>query len=166
VSRLVRVATIGDAGAISEVAAAAWRDTYAGQLRPETIERFVATAYAPDEIVRRIERDTFLVADVDDTVRAFADAVPRDDHVALGAIYAEPSWRGHGLGSLLLDEVRRRLPGLPIAADVLIGNRLGETFYERHGFVSREAIEGDLFGEPVRERRWWLEPAPDRPASR
>ncbi|HET7029631.1 MAG TPA: GNAT family N-acetyltransferase [Candidatus Limnocylindrales bacterium] len=162
----VRVATIGDATVIGEVAAAAWRDTYTGLLRPATIEQFIAAAYSVETIVRRIERDTFIVADVDDSVRAFADAVEREGHVALAAIYAEPSWRGHGLGLALLDELRRRFPGQAIAADVLVGNRLGEAFYERRGFVARETLEADLFGEPVRERRWWLgEPSPTRAPS-
>jgi GNAT superfamily N-acetyltransferase len=156
VNRFVRLATVGDASAIEEVAAAAWKDTYALLLRPETIDRFLANAYSRATIVRRIERDTFLVADVDDTVRAFADAVGRDAHVALAAIYAAPSWRGHGLGRLLLEDVRRRHPDQPIVADVLEGNRLGEAFYERSGFVPRERIETELFGEAVVERRWWL----------
>jgi GNAT superfamily N-acetyltransferase len=161
VSRVVRLATIGDASAIGEVAAAAWRDTYTGLLRPATIEQFIATAYAVESIVRRIERDTFLVAELDGTIRAFADAVSEPTHVVLAAIYAAPSWRGHGLGVALLDEVRRRLPEAPISADVLVGNRLGEAFYERHGFVAHEDVRADLFGEPVRERRFWLgEPAP------
>jgi GNAT superfamily N-acetyltransferase len=161
VSRLVRLATVGDATAIGEIAAAAWRDTYTGLLRPATVEQFIATAYALDSVVRRIDRDMFLVAELDDEIRAFADAVQGPAHVDLAAIYAAPSWRGHGLGGDLLDEVRRRIPGLPIAADVLVGNRLGEAFYERHGFVPREDLETELFGEPVRERRWWLgEPPP------
>jgi GNAT superfamily N-acetyltransferase len=156
VNRYVRLATIGEASTIAEVAAAAWKDTYVGLLRPETIDRFVGTAYSAEAIARRIERDTFLVADVDDTVRAFADAVSEQGHVTLAAIYAAPSWRGHGLGRLLLDEIRRRHPDRPIVADVLEGNRVGEAFYERSGFVARERIETELFGEPVVERRWWL----------
>jgi GNAT superfamily N-acetyltransferase len=161
VSRLVRVATVGDAATIGEIAVAAWRDTYTGLLRPATIDQFVASAYALEAVVRRIERDTFLVAEIDDGLRAFADAVERPDRVVLAALYAEPSWRGHGLGRLLLDEIRRRTPELPVAADVLVGNRLGEAFYERRGFVARERLEADLFGEPVVERRWWLgEPPP------
>jgi GNAT superfamily N-acetyltransferase len=156
VSRLVRLATIGDATAIGEVAAAAWRDTYTGLLRATTVERFIASAYAVEAIVRRIERDTFLVAELDDTIRAFADAVPSPTHVVLAAIYAEPSWRHHGLGLALLEELRRRFPDVPISADVLVGNRLGEAFYERRGFVPREDLETELFGEPIRERRWWL----------
>ena len=54
-----------------------------------------------------------------------------------------------------------RFPSEPIAAEVLVGNRKGEVFYERRGFVPRERIDTELFGESVAERRWWL--APRRP---
>ncbi|HET7472583.1 MAG TPA: GNAT family N-acetyltransferase [Candidatus Limnocylindrales bacterium] len=163
-NRVVRVATLGDVTAIGEVAAAAWRDSYTGLLRPETIDRFIGAAYSEASIVRRIERNTFLVADVDDTLRAFADAIRGADRVTLAAIYAEPSWRGHGLGGSLLAEIQRRFPNVPIAADVVIGNRIGEAFYERRGFVAGEALTEELFGETVRERRWWLGTPPAEPS--
>ena len=50
-------------------------------------------------------------------------------------------------------------PDLPIAADVLIGNRKGEAFYEARGFESRETVEEQLGAELVSERRWWRSPA-------
>jgi GNAT superfamily N-acetyltransferase len=152
----VRAAGAADATSIQLVATAAWRDTYAGLLRPETIEAFIAAAYSRESLGRRIAQDTVLVADVDGTVRAFADAIPGEDAVVLGAIYAEPGWRGQGLGSALLEELRRSFAGVPIRADVLVGNRLGERFYEHRGFVPHDDLEAELFGEPVRERRWWL----------
>jgi hypothetical protein len=40
-----------------------------------------------------------------------------------------------------------------VAADVLSGNRKGEVFYERRGFIPREVLEDELYGEPVIERR-------------
>ena len=75
----------------------------------------------------------------------------------LAALYALPASLGRGAGTKLLTELRARFPDLPIVADVLVGNRTGEAFYERRGFVPREAIEEDLFGEHAVERRWWLD---------
>jgi GNAT superfamily N-acetyltransferase len=161
----VRDASAEDAPDVQRVAAAAWRDTYRGLLAAETIESFIGLAYGAETILRRIEHDTFLVAVIDGSVRAFADAVERERHLALAAIYDEPEWRSLGLGSGLLAELRRRFPGAPIAADVLIGNRLGEAFYDRRGFVPREMLEAELFGEAVRERRWWLGAPPEAPSS-
>jgi GNAT superfamily N-acetyltransferase len=147
---------VADAPGIQSVAAAAWRATYAGLLAPATIESFITNAYASETLRSRIEADTFLVADADGEIRAYADAGPREGHLVLWAIYADPDWRTQGLGTLLLRELRQRFPALAIAADVVVGNRRGEVFYERRGFVPRETMESDLFGEAVRERRWWL----------
>ena len=152
----VRAATPDDAAAIQAVAAAAWRDTYAGLLRPETIETFIERAYSSERIVRRIEADTFLLAVEDDSVVAFADALSQGDDVGLMAIYARPESRGRGVGTALLTELQAQFPGRAVVAEVLLGNRKGEAFYERRGFEVGETIEEDLFGERVVERRWRL----------
>ena len=154
----LRDATPPDVETVRRVAAAAWRDTYAGLLKPSTIESFVDAAYSLSALERRIEADTFLIAELDGRLASFADATLDGDRVNLAAIYADPALRGRGTGSLLLAVLRSRFPRLPIVADVLVGNRKGEIFYERRGFQPRERLEGELFGERVVERRWWLDP--------
>ncbi|HLO34994.1 MAG TPA: GNAT family N-acetyltransferase [Candidatus Deferrimicrobium sp.] len=153
----VRDARSADIAAIRLVAEAAWRDTYAGLLTAPTIETFIEVAYSSERLQRRIERHTFLVAVEDDAILAFADAVEEADRLNLAAIYALPQQRGHGAGTLLLNELRARFAGLAVTADVLVGNRKGEVFYEHRGFVARETIAADLFGEPANERRWRLD---------
>jgi GNAT superfamily N-acetyltransferase len=157
----VRDAVKGDADAIRHVATEAWRDTYAGLLLPDTIESFLDAAYSIGSVERRIADDTVLVAELDGVVVSFADATPDEGRMNLAAIYAAPGFRGRGTGTALLNIVRSRSPQLPISADVLDGNRKGEVFYERRGFVPRERLEGALFGERIVERRWWLEPPSD-----
>ena len=157
----VRAATTDDGPAIREVAALAWRDAYAGQLRPETIEAFVDRAYSVERLHRRIGSDLFLVAeDPDGRIVAFANARPEEDRFDLLAIYALPESRGQGAGTALLAAVREAAGDRPVAADVLRGNRKGETFYEARGFVPRETLEVQLFEETVTLRRWWLAPTP------
>jgi GNAT superfamily N-acetyltransferase len=153
----VRDATAADAPAIRSVADAAWHDTYRGLLATATIDAFVAAAYSIERLEQRIARHVVLVAEDGGTVVAFADGVAQPDRLTLGAIYARPDRRRQGAGRALLDELRRRFPDLPVAADVLAGNRAGEAFYERVGFAPRETIETELFGEAVIERRWWLD---------
>jgi GNAT superfamily N-acetyltransferase len=156
---VVRDASPTDVETVRGVAAAAWRDTYAGLLRDETIEAFLERAYAVERVERRIGSDTFLLAvAADGSGVAFADAREAEDQLHLLAIYALPAWRGRGAGSALLAELRRRFPALPIAAEVLRGNLKGEAFYAARGFEPREDVEAELFGEPVVERRWWLDP--------
>jgi GNAT superfamily N-acetyltransferase len=167
----VRPATLADAEAIRAVAASAWRDTYAGLLQSATIEGFIERAYSLDHVERRINQHDVLVVGAqrvadggaesptigrDEHVVAFADAVAGPHRLDLVAIYALPEVRGRGAGSLLLHALQSRYPSLPIAADVLAGNRKGEVFYERRGFTPGEVLEADLLGEQIVERRWWL----------
>jgi GNAT superfamily N-acetyltransferase len=152
----VRDAVAGDAPAVRAVASAAWRDTYAGLLADATIESFIASAYSVERLERRIAGHTFLVVEEGGAIVAFADAIRQAEHVTLAAIYAHPARRGRGAGSALLSALRKRFPELPVAADVVEGNRKGEVFYERRGFAPRERLEEELYGEPVVEVRWWL----------
>ncbi|MET1231759.1 MAG: GNAT family N-acetyltransferase [Candidatus Limnocylindrales bacterium] len=154
----VRAARRSDVEAIRAVAWSAWRDTYDGLLRAATIEAFIEHAYSVESVERRI-MGIFLVVGDDHHVIAFANAVQDADRLNLAAIYALPERRGRGAGTMLLAGLRSQFPRLPIAADVLVGNRKGEVFYERRGFTPRETIEAVLFGERLVERRWWL-PSP------
>lgn len=153
----VRDAVLDDVDAVQGIAVAAWRDTYAGLLLPETIEAFLDAAYSVASLERRIAADTFLVAEIDGRMVSFADATADRDHINLIAIYALPAFRGRGTGTALLNVLRSRSQDLPLSADVLEGNRKGELFYERRAFAPRERLEAELFGERVVERRWWLE---------
>ena len=153
----VRDATPSDAGAVRDIAAVAWRATYAGQLDPETIERFIAAAYTPERVALRIERHVVLVAGaLDGPIEAFVELAEHPDHVQLVAFYAHPDARGRGLGSALLARVRELHPGADLAAYVLIGNELGEPFSAARGFEPGEVLDAEVAGAPIRERRWWL----------
>ena len=150
----VRRATESDAEAIKAVAVAALRDTYADLLASATIEAFLAGPYELGNVRRRIANDDLQVATDGDRIVAYADAIPEPERVILAAIYALPDQRGQGAGTALLEAIVDRHPGLKIEAEVLLGNRKGEIFYERRGFVPVEALDADLFGERVVERRW------------
>lgn len=153
----VRVATATDADAVQAIATAAWRATYAGLLSGETIERFIAMAYPPERVLLRIERHVVLVAaSPDGPVEAFVELAEREDHVQLVAFYAHPRARGRGLGSALLARVRELHPHADLAADVLVGNALGEPFYAARGFKPGELLVEEVAGDEIRERRWWL----------
>jgi GNAT superfamily N-acetyltransferase len=151
----VRRATLEDVPAVVSLAAAAWRDTYAGLLRPKTIERFIDRAYSPGRVGSRITEDHFYIAEDHTGIVAFADAVEREDRLDMMAIYALPDRRYQGAGTALLEKLSNLFPGRDVSADVVDGNRKGEVFYERRGFAPREEMETTLFGEPVVERRWW-----------
>jgi GNAT superfamily N-acetyltransferase len=158
---VVRDAKPEDADGIREVARAAWRATYACLMPAEAIERFLAAAYTPERVALRIERHEVLVAigaesTGSEGVLAFAECVVEPDHVQLAALYVRPDLRGVGLGSALLERVVDRLDGRDLAADVLVGNELGEPFYVARGFEPGDVLVEEIAGEPIRERRWWL----------
>jgi len=160
-SVLVRRAAPADLDAVRAIAAAAWRTTYVGLIEPDAIERFLARAYAPERLEVRLERNVILVAllpgrDPAGPPDAFAETVDHKDHVQLVAIYTWPTARNRGLGTALLDALLARIPGRDLAADVLVGNVLGEPFYVARGFEPGEELVEEIAGEPVRERRWWL----------
>jgi len=61
----------------------------------------------------------------------------------LHRIYVEPALKRQGIGSALLRELHRRLP--PRSSYVLMvvaANRAAVSFYERHGFVEAERVDG------------------------
>ena len=151
----VRRATPSHAAAIRDIAHAAWLDTYRDLLHDDTIEWFVERAYSEERVALRIERHETWVAELGGEVAAFAETAVEPDRITLVAIYASPGMRGRGLGSGLLDAITGAHPGMPIVADVLAGNRKGETFYEARGFEPRETLEEQLGSELVTERRWW-----------
>jgi GNAT superfamily N-acetyltransferase len=154
----VRPAAPGDVEPIRAIAMAAWRATYVGLISDETVERFLATAYAPERVAVRLERHEVLVAAFGAVAApsAFAETVDHGDHVQLVAIYALPDVRRRGLGSALLDAILERNPGVAVAADVLVGNGLGEPFYVARGFEPGDLLVEEIAGEPIQERRWWL----------
>lgn len=151
----VHRATPSHVPVMRDIAQAAWRETYRGLLRPETIDWFIERAYSEERVALRIERHETWVAELDGEVAAFAETAIELDRVTLVAIYADPAQVGLGLGSALLDAIVTAHPDLPIAADVLAGNQLGESFYASRGFVPREDLEEQLGAELVSERRWW-----------
>ena len=72
-----------------------------------------------------------------------------------------PDARGRGLGSALLGRVRELHPVADLAADVLVGNELGEPFYAARGFEPGDLLLDEVAGQPIRERRWWLRAGAD-----
>ena len=148
-------ATPSHVPSIRDIAVAAWRDTYRDLLRPETIDWFIERAYSEERVALRIERHETWVAGINGEVAAFAETAIEPDRVTLVAIYADPAQVGLGLGSALLDAIATAHPDLPITADVLSGNQLGESFYGSRGFEPREQLEEQLGAELVSERRWW-----------
>ena len=157
---VVRRAIPADAAAIREVAQAAWRATYTELIGADAVERFIAQAYTPERVARRIDSHETFVAGAaggdPSGVDAFVESFVEDDHAHIAAFYTRPGARGQGLGTALLARVVEAHHGLDISADVLVGNDLGEPFYVARGFEPGELLDEEIGGETIHERRWWL----------
>lgn len=78
----------------------------------------------------------------------------------LDHLYLRPDVRRRGIGTLLLDEVRRHSPeGLSL--HVFQQNTQARAFYERHGFVVVDTNDGsrNMEGLPDMTLRWTPSPA-------
>jgi len=67
--------------------------------------------------------------------RIFAALRYAPDDAFLHSIVRDPAAKGRGLGRLVLDEARRRLPDRALSLNVVSSNRVALDLYKRHGFA-------------------------------
>ena len=156
----VRPATRDDLVSVRRVADAAYWDSYAGLLKPETVGRFLETSYSPAALRRRLLAGGLHVAEWEDQIVGFVDAENSEATTIVGDVTTEPRFRRHGVGRALVEVVRIAEPERPVRADVVLGNIDGERFLEALGFVPGEVMATTLHEEEIVERRWWLSSEP------
>jgi GNAT superfamily N-acetyltransferase len=145
----VRLARPGDEGAICDVCRAGFAVSSHGLLSPAAIERQVELYYNParvrEEITAAGDTPTWqgyvvAVSELDEVLGAAGGGVT--DH-AVGNVYVlylNPSLRGRGIGTALLDFVTEQQKGEGATeqwVSVTEGNDLGIPFYVARGFVLR-----------------------------
>ena len=154
---IVRKAYRADLLGIGRIAEAAHWASYEGLLRPDTIGQLILRDFSPSALGRRLLRGSVFVATASGEIVGFADGEIDPDVVYVSAIAADPTMRRQGIGTALLAAIRGLSRGVPVSADVFLGNLEGEQFYEFNGFVPGEIQHGTVFSEDVVERRWWRE---------
>lgn len=124
-------------------------DTYRTLCDPAVIHSIVEQSYAPAAISECIERCTaardahFLVAEDDDTVVGFLHYDCEGPRPELHRLYVEPGRKRKGIGSLLVEELHRRLePQASYVLMVVADNRPAVAFYSRHGFQEEAQVDG------------------------
>jgi ribosomal protein S18 acetylase RimI-like enzyme len=155
----VRRARKADLGAIAHVAGVVWRTSYADLLDSDTIEHWLKTAYSEASLEQRLQDHPIFVVQVDGLIASFADVYVQENTIVIGALCTHPEYRRLGVASTLLDKARSLAPSLPLTADLLLGNKVAERFVEHLGFRPGETLEVHLYGKPIMERRWWIEPS-------
>lgn len=133
VSVTVRPATVDDCGAILGIAERSFQASYS--LSPEQIAVILEEEFAGDVLAARIEDDESLVVVAEDggTVLGFADAGLETG--TLRWLHVDPSGRGGGLGTSLVERVVEELADCdePLTAHVLDDAAEGGSFLERFG---------------------------------
>ncbi|GGL85939.1 N-acetyltransferase [Deinococcus aerolatus] len=164
----IRPATPADAPAIARIHVASWRETYAGLMPDDFLDRMTGEDMRERRevswgrtIIRRLE--TVLVAELDGTVVAFASAGPARDHPGFEAelmtLYALKSVQGRGLGRALFGEVVQtlRADGMQNLALWVLDTNPTRAWYLRQG--GREA--GEKLDGALREVRVVWDRLPD-----
>ncbi|WP_291431893.1 GNAT family N-acetyltransferase [Deinococcus sp.] len=153
---LIRAATPADAPAIAAIHVQSWRETYAGLMPGEFLDRMTGA----DMQARRAQfwtqnitagQDVVRVAEADGTVIAFASAGEARDHPGfdseLFTLYALRAAQGHGTGQALLRAVMgalRERGARSMALWVLDVNPTRSWYARQGGLECGEKRDGDL----------------------
>jgi GNAT superfamily N-acetyltransferase len=141
----VRPARLDDVPGICRVCAEGWRDTYAGLLDDDVIERTIADFYNEERVLREVESpegwDGWLVAELGGRVVAAGGGGVTEPAVGeVFVLYVDPCRRGGGIGTRLLEAIteQQRAQGAREQwVSVQPGNEKGFPFYRARGFVPR-----------------------------
>ncbi|BAL86238.1 putative GCN5-related N-acetyltransferase [Actinoplanes missouriensis 431] len=156
----VRAAHATDVAAIHDICTKAFHATYQGVLPAGYIGRMLAEFYPPDRIAGRIAPDSpgwlgyQVVEEGGRVLGVAAGGLTAASAAELFMMYLEPSERGRGLGTLLLNRVTeqvRELGATELWVAAVVGNDLGVPFYEARGFTiqSKRRAYGSTDAEDV-----------------
>lgn len=153
---VIRPAIPADAPAIARIHVTSWRETYAGLMPDDFLERMTNEDMRQQREAnwqRTISQalETVLVAEQDGNVAAFASAGAARDHPGYGAelmtLYALKSVQGQGLGQTLFGELMQRLRAdgvQTLALWVLDANPTRQWYLRQGGREAGEKMDGEL----------------------
>jgi len=100
----------------------------------DSVKKFIRSIF-PDAIIQLEDEDTVLVAEHEGKKVGFAHIIEEDDKVLLQGVGVEPSFRSHGVGTLLIERALDLLQDIqkPVYLKVKALNPVME-LYARHGF--------------------------------
>jgi ribosomal protein S18 acetylase RimI-like enzyme len=141
----IRAAKGSDLPALQALLRRSWLTTWAPHLRPATVHHFheIDSAGNYAESCWR----QFALAEEDGALRGMFHI--EGEH--LNALHLDPDHKRRGLGTLLMDEIERRIAvGHPHASlEVLAFNTGAIAFYTQRGWTHRQTYQTLECGEPV-----------------
>ncbi len=141
----IRSAHESDIPSLTTLLRNSWLTAWAPELQFATVQRFVATD--PAGGYARDKWREFIVADDDGALLGMYHI--EGDH--LHAIHLSAKHKRRGIGTLLMDDVERRIAATHREAslEVLAFNTAAIAFYEQRGWQRRRVYQGDECGEAV-----------------
>jgi len=140
---------------IGRLAHEVWWESYSGLVTSETINQVLDTEYSPSVIAERLLKHFCFLAVADGKTVGFAEGIPGEDRVVLETLHCRTGGDVE-VGRLLVDRMHSLAPDLPMCSDIALGHLKAEALFESIGFSPGEVIEGQIAGEAIVRRRWWL----------
>ena len=148
----IRVAEPTDASAVASIGSAAMSAQYIGLVDPEAVRAAVLQTYSVESIADCIERcrradlAEFLVAEREGAIEGFLHFDSFGPEPELHRLYVDVKARSGGLGSLLMEALKDRLPeSVRYMLLVVEGNDRAVAFYQRHGLQIAEHVDGLVY---------------------
>jgi GNAT superfamily N-acetyltransferase len=143
----VRRATVGDAGALAEIGARTFYETFVDSCGPEDMRAFLSATYGLAQQADELDdaRATFFLAEVDGRAAGYAKlfsgeapaCVTGAEPLELARLYVVSEEHGRGVGAALMRELldeARRLGRRTIWLGVWEHNERAKAFYRKWGF--------------------------------
>lgn len=134
-----RDATVHDVAELAVLAASAYRETYRTMIDTAVTEAVVAQTCTAEAFTRLLEAAAsggghLLVATEYSRIGSFLDFRFEADRAELCRLYGAPGQTGRGMGSILIEELDRRLDSIDeYEVTVVATNVRAMSFWRRHG---------------------------------
>ncbi|MHA6251567.1 GNAT family N-acetyltransferase [Oceanobacillus sp. CAU 1775] len=133
---------------VRQVAQSSWRTTYEEIIPLHIQENFLANAYSPKMLKKRLKDTNIFVAEKDKEIIGFANYSPvtEEGKTNLYAIYLYKEHQGEGIGTAFLDKGIQELGAKEIVLNVERQNTPALQFYEAKGFKKIAEFDDDFDG--------------------
>jgi ribosomal protein S18 acetylase RimI-like enzyme len=149
---VVRAALASDAPSIAAIGSVAFPAVHNDVVGEEFAAAVVEQTYSLEALTACIERCTaaadaeFLVAERDGEVIGYLHYDSEGAEPELHRIYVDPDKKRGGVGRALMQDLHARLkPGAQYVLLVAEANTDAQAFYERHGLVIENRVDGPLY---------------------
>jgi ribosomal protein S18 acetylase RimI-like enzyme len=145
---LVEKAKKDDLDEIIELAKSAWQQTYAAIISQKQIDFMLKTFYDKSRLENEMnnKKNIFSKAVVENKIVGYTHCILENNYLKLSKIYLLPNSKQKGIGSLLINEVKKKAEDLGVDKIILQVNRnnSAKEFYLKMGFEITAEVDDQL----------------------